>query len=412
LSAVAWLDATVYDAAYNVDTNVETNHLIVGGGIGGLVLAELLGRSGAKVVVLERSTGPPPWNRPEILWPATFELLCAIIPKAQLEQEGVLPLAGMELFDGQKFQWVISPEILAQSRVQPWSTNPNQTRELLMRQTSFELHRGVEVKQVLKEQAKIVGVRAREILTGREQDWLARQTVGDDGVHSLVREACGIELKTRLFPLDLLCFQADWPAEFRPDAGRLWPNRKSPTSGILAAGVIPVPSRKGVGVIPVQARIFDDPPRAQAAWRDFLESAPSLAALVGSRRFPDDFQRVRRPWGHAPRYGAAGAFLMGDAAHPVSPAGGQGANMSIADARVLAQLILNGRSDVLTTYERRRRPANGRSMRFTRLAALAFGLPEGMLFSSPLYWLGRFVGNRPSLIAYVIRLASTAFLER
>jgi len=42
--------------------------------------------------------------------------------------------------------------------------------------------------------------------------------------------------------------------------------------------------------------------------------------------------------GHAPRYGAAGAVVMGDAAHPVSPAGGQGANMSIADARALAEL--------------------------------------------------------------------------
>ena len=117
--------------------------LIVGGGIGGLVLAELLGRGGKKVVVLERSTGPPPWNRPEILWPATIELLCTLIPKEQWEQEAALPLAGMELFDGRQFSWVFSPEILQRAQVQPWSTNPNLTRELLMRRTSFELHRGV-----------------------------------------------------------------------------------------------------------------------------------------------------------------------------------------------------------------------------------------------------------------------------
>ena len=57
-----------------------TDFLIVGGGIGGLVLAELLGRDGKRVVVLERSTGPPPWNRPEVLWPATIELLLSLAP--------------------------------------------------------------------------------------------------------------------------------------------------------------------------------------------------------------------------------------------------------------------------------------------------------------------------------------------
>src|SRR5215471_435365 len=113
-----------------------TDFLIVGGGIGGLVLAELLGRGGKRVVVLERSTGPPPWGRPEVLWPATFELLCQLTPKAQWEQQSVLPLAGIELFDGEQFRWAVSPQILAKAKVQPWSTNPNQTREQLMRLTS------------------------------------------------------------------------------------------------------------------------------------------------------------------------------------------------------------------------------------------------------------------------------------
>ena len=49
--------------------------LIVGGGIGGAVLANLLGRRGKRVLVLERSRTPAPQNRPEILWPATVEVL-------------------------------------------------------------------------------------------------------------------------------------------------------------------------------------------------------------------------------------------------------------------------------------------------------------------------------------------------
>jgi 2-polyprenyl-6-methoxyphenol hydroxylase-like FAD-dependent oxidoreductase len=391
---------------------MKTDFVIVGGGIGGLVLAELLGRGGKRVVVLERSTGPPPWNRPEVLWPATIKLLCTLLPRQQWEEEAVLPLGGMELFNGREFVWGISPEILERAGVQPWSTNPNQTRELLMRLSSFELHRGVEVKEVLKEKGQIVGVLGRHMESGREQEWLARWTVGDDGANSLVRKACGIRLDTRLLPVDLLCFQCDWPREFRPNAGRIWPNWRTAKAGILALGSVPFASRKGVGIVPVRPQVFDDLPRTQAAWREFVEMEPALTTLVGGRRFPEDFQRVRRPWGHAARYGTAGALLMGDAAHPVSPAGGQGANMSVADGRSIAELVLAGRYDLMEAYQRRRRAANERSMRFTRVAAFAFGLPHGLVFNAATGWLARQAGRHPSLIARAIRFISTAFLER
>src|SRR5262245_29350924 len=114
-----------------------TDFLIVGGGIGGLVLAELLARGGKKVVVLERSTGPPPWNRPEVLWPATSRLLCTLLPRSQWEQEAILPLAGVRFFDGEQFRWGLAPQILQRTQIEPWSTDPNRTRELLMRQGSF-----------------------------------------------------------------------------------------------------------------------------------------------------------------------------------------------------------------------------------------------------------------------------------
>jgi 2-polyprenyl-6-methoxyphenol hydroxylase-like FAD-dependent oxidoreductase len=388
-----------------------TDVLIVGGGIGGLVLAEKLGRGKRRVVVLERGMGPPRWNRPEVLWPTTAQVLSTLLAKAQLD-EAVLPLEGVQLFDGEQFQWAFAPEILQQAQIQPWSTDPNRTRELLMRLGSFELHRGVEVKEVLKERGRVVGVRAVNAADGASRDWLAATTIGDDGAHSLVRAAAGIDLKTHLFPVDLLCFECRWPTALAANAARIWPNTNDPRAGILAFGMLPVTGQRGVGVVPVRPRIFDDLPRAVQTWRVLIESEPNLAAMAGGWRFPDDLQRVRRPWGHASRYGAAGALIMGDAAHPVSPAGGQGANMSVADGRVLAELILSGERDVLAKYERRRRAANRRSLRFTRAAAFVLGLPESLVFNRLSLSLLKFARGRPKLIEWFVRTAATTFLER
>src|SRR5262245_18076105 len=101
-----------------------TDFLIGGGGIGGVVLAELLGRGGKRVVVLERSTGPPPWNRPEILWPATIERLSTLLPASKWLEQAAVPLAGVKICNGTSLVWGVSPELLMRSGVHPWSTDP------------------------------------------------------------------------------------------------------------------------------------------------------------------------------------------------------------------------------------------------------------------------------------------------
>ena len=82
-----------------------------------------------------------------------------------------------------------------------------------------------------------------------------------------------------------------------------------------------------------------------------------------------------------------------------------------ADGRVIAELALANERDLLAAYERRRRPANRRSLRFTRAAAFAFGLPEWLLLSSFSSWLVRLAVRNPERIARFLRMASQAFLE-
>jgi 2-polyprenyl-6-methoxyphenol hydroxylase-like FAD-dependent oxidoreductase len=392
--------------------SMKADVLIVGGGIGGTVLAELLGSGGKKVVILEKATGPPPFTRPEVLWPATAELLFTLTPRKRWLAEAVRPLEGIEIFTGREFYRAVTRERFDAIRVQPWSTDPNRTRELLLSLGGFELHRGVEVVDVLKEGERIVGATAREVATGRSFEVHAQWTVGDDGVHSVVRRACGITLDTRIFPIEFYCFGLDWPADFPASVGRIWPNRDDWRSGIFIAGTLPTANGRGAGLVAVRGRAFHANRSIAESWARFCDIDRGLREVVGSRRFPEDFAHIRRPWGHANCYGSPGAVLMGDAAHPVSPAGGQGANMSIADARVLAELLLRGEPRLVAEYERRRRPANDRSIGPTRVGARVLGLPEWCAPVPLIFKLVATLGRRPGNVAQLLRFMSTAFLER
>jgi 2-polyprenyl-6-methoxyphenol hydroxylase-like FAD-dependent oxidoreductase len=91
--------------------------------------------------------------------------------------------------------------------------------------------------------------------------------------------------------------------------------------------------------------------------------------------------------------------------------------MSIADGRAIAELVLRGvgrgnEGDLLEAYEQIRRPANRRSLRFTRGAAFVLGLPDWLLPASLLFWLVGQFGRRQWLLARFIRAASRAFVAR
>lgn len=384
--------------------------VVAGGGIGGAVLAELLGRAAKRVLVLERNAAPLAWVRPEVLWPTTAQFLFSLQPRAAWESDAMLAMRGVRLHQGSWSASLITPDVLDRSGVQPWFDNPNLTRERLLAAPAFELRRGVEVVAVLREGSRVAGVRAREAASGKESEIAARWTVGDDGVQSLVRQACGVPLATRVFPLDFVCGGLSWPQNFESAVVHIWLNPHR--SDIFAFAAMPFPSGQGVGLALVRPGLFDDLEKARRDWRAFLATDPDLAIVSGTRPFPEGYTRVRRPWGHAPRYGAEGAILLGDAAHPVSPAGGQGANMAVADARVLAELLISGHPNLLEEYERRRRPANERAFSPTRYAAAFWSLPEWFL-PRALFRAGlRYLTRSPERMARLLQGAATAFQER
>lgn len=376
--------------------------LIVGGGIGGAALGLALGRRGRSVLILEREPAPRLVARPEILWESTMAALDPL--GVRLRGEAAVALEGMQARLKDRPLFELTPADTEAAGTTMWSTDAGATRARLMEAAldtgKVAVVRGVEVTGLIQG-----GVRSAD------REWRAPLVVGDDGANSVVRRALGIDLAVEFFPMEFVTAPLAELPEPGPPIARGWAEPVRLKRSLFAGGIVPIPGGRGVALFPLlqglwESRYSGDP---NVFWGDLMRFHP-WAKWMGERlRFPDDFVRIRRPFGHAARYVAGDAAILGDAAHPMSPAGGQGANAAIWDALALAEAVTAGR---LEDYERRRRPANERSLSFTRFAAKMFRrvtwIP-GLTLLAP-WWLAR-VARRAGLGPRILKSFSSAFVS-
>ena len=111
--------------------------IIVGGGIGGAVLALILGRQERHVILLERELRPPSRGRPEVLAGATLEVFHKLGIGPRIEKEAAVPLEGLELYragGGRILSFGISDFEAAGARL--FSTDPTRSREILLEEAA------------------------------------------------------------------------------------------------------------------------------------------------------------------------------------------------------------------------------------------------------------------------------------
>ncbi|WP_432843213.1 FAD-dependent monooxygenase [Dactylosporangium sp. CA-092794] len=104
-------------------------------------------------------------------------------------------------------------------------------------------------------------------------------------------------------------------------------------------------------------------PELQAALREAMRVPVTLSEPVWTTRYKAHLRQVER-------YRVGRAFLVGDAAHIHSPAGGQGMNTGLQDAAnlawKLAAVLRTGADDaLLDTYHDERHPVGEQLLRFT-----------------------------------------------
>lgn len=337
--------------------------VIVGAGIGGAVLALDLGRRGWRVALVERESTPPKIARPEVLWSPTTSALERYGVAGAIRERACVKIETIAI-GGEKPWLRLTSDDFAKAGIDAFSTNPSMTRTILsdaaLATGNVELHRGVAVEELLRENGRAVGVRGKRGEATLELE--ARLVVGDDGGNSIVRTQLGIPIALTPFPIEFItAILPHWPLP--PNRARVWLDLKNE---LPALALIPWPDDSGVLLLPLRS----DMPTPKS-FASALQRIPQLG-------IPAEFKRVARPFGHATQYVADGAALIGDAVHPLTPAGGQGANASIWDALALADVADAAlrSEDVsrerLLAYERMRRPINDQSVAISRAARRAF----------------------------------------
>lgn len=324
--------------------------LVVGGGPTGLFLACLLAGSGVDVQVLERRTVPSDHSRAIGLHPPAVAALgrvgladAAVAAGAPI-RTGRARSRGRDLGDLHFARaWPGRPFVLSL---------PQSRTEALLEQRLAELapgvlHRDWEVT-ALQQQATGAEVTARG--PDGEVRCRAQVVVGADGTRSRVRELLGVGTTFRSHPDTYVMGDFSDPTSSVPGGagparpGRARPGREHARPGRSREAVIHLEPGGVVESFPL--------PGGKRRWVAHTGAAPAsgsaddLAAIVADRtgeRLEVDSNSMISAFSVRSRLArrtvVGRTVLIGDAAHEISPIGGQGITLGWLDVLALAPLL-------------------------------------------------------------------------
>ncbi len=330
--------------------------LIVGAGPVGLVLACDLLRQGVPVRVVDRSEHPStaPRSRAVLIWPRTLELLRGIGLAVPLVAAGHR-LTGIGYQSRGRLLGRVRLDQLSDTPYPFVITLPQYETERLLLDRLSEL--GGVVERGVTLQSLRAGHGTQHAVLQHADGTLEELTVpwlvGADGAHSRVRRELGIGFEGDT--VDVTFGIADVPIAGPVPRDTL----HYCYSADGALGVVPLPDGLFRVAISIPHRDETDPPPAREVFQHALEQRAAGFGTLGEPRWTGSF-RVRCRVAESFRRG--GCFLAGDAAHIISPAGGQGMNYGIQDAVNLAWKlggVIRGTlaEPILDSYEQERSAA-------------------------------------------------------
>ena len=331
---------------------MEADVVIIGGGPAGMMAGLLFARAGINTTVLEKHGDFLRDFRGDTVHPSTMEILDQLgilqkfLNRPFDKVESITARVAGEMITVADTRFLKTPAPFIAMMPQ-WEFLDFLRGEAETYPT-FTLRVNAEVKGVVEENGRVVGVR----LAGGEEVRAGELVIMADGRKSSVRQM--LPIKEIGAPMDIFWFSVPKP----PTAGNA-------TGAVFEAGRILVMIDRGdywqcASVIPKGGA---DQVRAAGieAFRKRTEAAaPELGSLDDILTSMDQLTLLSVALDRLEHWSKPGLLAIGDAAHTMSPIGGVGINLAIQDAvataNILAAPIKAGRNidNLLVKVEQRR----------------------------------------------------------
>ena len=344
--------------------------IIVGGGLAGLSLSCMLGNAGLKTAVIDAADPNKAMSGDErttaISYGSSKILEQAGIWNA-LENKGC-PIRNIKILDGQSSVLLnfLSEEVenKAFGTILLNSDIRAELKRAVLENENVELIAPAHVSDFKLNDESV------SVILSDSRELTANLAIGADGRNSFMRDWMGVE--TRQFSYNqraIVCIAAHENPHENVAVEHFW------AQGPFA-------------ILPM----IDDENGKHRSSIVFTEHGPKSRSLMTLSRegfetalrekFPQSYGRVdmlgdRNAYSlglvHARQYIAPRMALIADAAHGIHPIAGQGLNLGFRDVKEMANLVLHanengqdiGNSELLETYQRRRRPDNMAMVAFT-----------------------------------------------